>query len=137
MCATMFLAGSGPNNVTRRDGEPRPRRGGTQTTASQRRNTKQHGKGKDSSKLRETLIQNITRLLKRFHGCASSRSLLNQGTKRCCVSRDFTATRCDNKATECTWLGGVSKTARVTLKMTKHEIPRTSSRTRAETNGER
>ena len=56
-------------------------------TASQRRNTKQHDKGKDGSKIRETLIQNITRLLKRFHGFASSWSLLSQRTKRCCVSR--------------------------------------------------
>ena len=136
-CATMFLPGSGPNNVSCRDGEPRPRRGGTQNTASQRRNTKQHGKGKDGSKLLETLIPNITRLLKRFHGFASSWSLLNQRTKRCWVSRDFTAARCDNKANKCTWLGRVSKTARVTLKIAKHEIPRKSSRTRAETNRER
>ena len=34
------------NNVSRRDGEPRPRRGGTPNTASRRRNTKQHSKGK-------------------------------------------------------------------------------------------
>ena len=37
-----------------------------------------------------------------------------------------------NKATKCAWLGRVSKTARVTLKITKHEIPRKSSRTRAD-----
>ena len=121
ICATMFLAGSGPNNVSRRDGEPRPRRGGTQNTASQRRTTKQHGKGKDGSKLRETLIPKITRPIKRFHGFASSWSLLNQRKKRCCVSRDFTAAR----------------SAHVTLKIKKHEIPRKSSRTRAETNRER
>ena len=101
------------------------------TTASQRRDTKhEHSQGKVGSKLRETLIRNITRLLKRFHGFASSWNLLNQRTKRCCV---FTAARCDNKATKCTWLGRVSKTARVTLKITKHEIPR-KSKTRAETN---
>ena len=128
ICATMFLAGSGPNNVSCRDGEPRPRRGGSQSNTTRE---------KVGSKLRETLIHNITRLLKRFHGFASSWSLLNQGTKRCCVSRDFTAARCDNKATKCTWLSRVSKTARVTLKITKHEIPRKSSRTRAETNRER
>ena len=58
------------------------------TTASQRRNAKQHGKGKDGSKLRDTVIQNITRLVKGFHGFASSWSLLNQGTKRCCVCRE-------------------------------------------------
>ena len=92
---------------------------------------------KVGSKLRETLIHNITRLLKGFHGFASSRSLLKQITQCCCVCRDFTAARCDNKATKRTWLGRVSKTARVTLKITKHEIPRKSSRTRAETNRER
>ena len=107
------------------------------TTASQRRNTKQNDKGKDGSNLRETLIQNITRLLKRFHGFASSWSLLNQRTKRCCVCRDFTAARCDKQATKCAWLGRVFKTARVTLQITKHEIPRKSSRTRAETKKEK
>ena len=35
---------------------------GHKNTAWQRRNTKQHGKGKDGSKLRETMIPNITRL---------------------------------------------------------------------------
>ena len=68
----MLLAGSGPNNVSRRD---------VGTTASQRRDTKQHCKGKAGSKLREKLIQNITRLFKRFHGFASSWSLLNQRKK--------------------------------------------------------
>ena len=53
-------------------------------------------------------------------------SLLNQRTKRCCVCRDFTAARCDHKATQCVWLGRVSKTARVTLKITKHEVLRKS-----------
>ena len=110
---------------------------GHKKKASQRRTTKQHDKGKDGSKLRETLIQKITRLLKRFHGFASSWSLLNQRTKRGWASRDFTAARCDNRATKCTWLSRVSKTARVTLKITKHEIPRKSSRTRAETNREK
>ena len=86
------------------------------TTASQRRDTKQHDKGRDGSKLLETLIQNITRLLKRFHGFASP---CNQRTKRCCVCRDFTAARCDKQATKCAWLGRISKTARVTLKGNK------------------
>ena len=81
---------------------------GQKNTASQRRNTKQHDEGKDGSKLRETLIQNITRFLKRFHGFASSWSLLNQRTKRCCVCLDFTAARCDKQATKCAWLGRVS-----------------------------
>ena len=108
--------------------QTRPRRGETPSNTARE---------KVGSKLRETLIQNITRLLKRFHGFASSWSLLNQRTKRCCVCRDFTAARCDNKATKCKWLGRVSKIARATLKTTKHEIPRKSSRTRAETNRER
>ena len=113
--------------------QTRPRRGGTPNTASQRRNTTKEGWLK---KLRKTLIKNTTRLLKRFHGFASSWNLLNQRTKRCCVCRDFTAARCDKQATNYAWLGRFSKTARVTLKITKHEIPRKSSRTRAETNKE-
>ena len=114
------------NNVSRRDGEP--------NTAETPSNT---AREKIGSKLRETLIQNITRFLKRFHGFASSWSLLNQRTKRYCVCRDFTATHCDNKTTKCVWLGRVSKIARVTLKITKNEIPRKSSRTRAEANMEK
>ena len=108
---------------------------GTPNTASRRGETPSNrAREKVGSKLRETLVQNITRLLKRFHGFASSWSLLNQRTKRCCVCRDFTAARCDYRANKFIWLGRVSKTARVTLKTTKHEISRKSSRTRAETN---
>ena len=81
-------------------------------------------------------FKNITRLLKRFHGFASLWSLLNQRTKRCCMCRDFTAARCDHRATKCVWLGRVSTTARVTLEITKYEIPLKSSGTRAETNRE-
>ena len=106
----------------------RPRRGETPSNTARE---------KVGSTLRETMIQNITRLLNCFHGFATSWSLLNQRTKRCCVCRDFTAARCDNKATKCTRPGRVSKIARVTLKITQHEIPRKSPRTRAETNRER
>ena len=124
ICATMLLAGSGPNNISRRDGEPRPRRGGTQKhgLAEAKHPATQQGKGwlrtsrNIDSKYHETLFF-------RFHGFASSWSLLNQRTKRCCVCRDFTAACCNNKATKGTWLGRVSNTARVTLKITKHEIP--------------
>ena len=130
----MFHAGSGPENVSHRDEEPRLRRGGKQNTASQRRNSKRHDKGKDGSKLRETLVQNITRLLKRFHGFASSWSLLSRRTKRRCVCRDFTQRHAvTNKQPNVHGWAESPKAARVTLKITKHEIPRKSSRTRAET----
>ena len=126
------------NNVSRRDGEPRRlAEAGHQTRPRRGKTPSNTAREKVCSKLRETLIQQITRLLKCFHGFASSWSLLNQRTKRCCVCRDFTAARCDHKTTKCMWLGSVSKIARVTLKITKHEIPRKSSRTRAETNRER
>ena len=123
------------NNVSRRDGNHGLAEAGHQTRplAEAKHQATQQGT-KVGSKLRETLVQTITRLLKRFHGFASSWSLLNQRTKRCCVCRDFTAARCDHRANKFIWLGRVSKTARVTLKITKHEIPRKSSRTRAETN---
>ena len=103
------------NNVSRRDGEPRPRRGGTPNTASRRGETPSNrAREKVGSKTSRDIDQNITRLSKRFHGFATSWSLLNQRSQRCCVCRDFTAARCDHKATKCIWLGRVSKIARVT-----------------------
>ena len=91
--------------------QTRPRRGETPSNTARE---------KIGSRLRETLIQNITRLLKRFHGFVSSWSLLNQRTKRCCLCRDFTAARCDNKATKRTWLGRVSKNSTCHVKDNKN-----------------
>ena len=116
------------NNVSRRDGEPRP-------LAEAKHQTRPLAEAKHQAteqrkwlapKLRETWVQNHHEHLNHLHGFASSWSLLNQRTKRCCVCRDFTAARCDHKATKCVWLGRVSKTARVTLKITKCEFQRKS-----------
>ena len=76
LCNNVCLA-----ETVNHDTKTRPRRGETPSNTTRER---------DGSKLRETLIQNITRLLKRFHGFVSSWSLLNQRTKRCWESRDFT-----------------------------------------------
>ena len=127
---TTSLAETGNHGLSQRRGhQTRPlAEAGHQTHGlSQRRNTKQQRKGKGwLQKLTRHGFKNITRHLDRFHRFASSWSLLNQRTKRCCVCRDFTGSHCDHKATKCIWLGRVSKTARVTLKITKHEVPRKS-----------
>ena len=62
----MFHEGSASKNVSHRDEEPRPRRGGIQKHGLAEAEHQATRQGKDGSKLRETLIQNITRLLKRF-----------------------------------------------------------------------
>ena len=118
--------------LSQRRRNPRPRRGGTPNTASQRRNTKQHCKGKGwlktsrdiDSKYHETLKTSL-----RIREVMESSQPENKTLLR--------VARCDNKATKCMWLGRVSKTARVTVKITKHEIPLKTSRTRAKTNRER
>ena len=109
------------------------------TTAWQRRDT-QHGlaeakhqetqQGKYWPKTSRNIDSTYHETLKnvstdsRAHGVFSTR-----GQNVACVCRDFTAARRDNKATKMAqWLGGVSKAARVTLRVTKHEIPRKSSR---------
>ena len=72
ICATMLLAGSGPtvslaetvnHGLAEAGHQTRPRRGETPSNTARE---------KVGSKLRETLIQKITRLLKSFHGFASS-----------------------------------------------------------------
>ena len=113
-------------NVSQRDEEPRPRRGGTHNTASQRRNTKQHDKGKDGSKLREVSTDS------RAHGVFSTR----EQNAAACVAASQRHAVTDQQPNVHGWAES-PKTARVTLKITKHEIPRKSSRTRAETNKER
>ena len=67
-------------------------------------------------KIRETLIQNIMRLSKRFPRIHELMKSSQPEDNRCCVCRDFTAARCDKQATNYAWLGRVYKTARVTLK---------------------
>ena len=116
------------SNVSRRDDESRPlAEAGHETRPLAEANTKQLSKGKSwLQNFARHGFKNITRHFNHFHGFASSWSLLNQRTKRCCVCRDFTAARCDHKASKCIWLGRVSKTARVTLKLTKPEFPRKS-----------
>ena len=115
------------NNVFRKDGETQPlAEAGHQTpnTASRRGETPSNRARDEVGSKTSRDMDSKHETLKPFHGFASSWSLLNQGTKRCCVCRDFTAARCDHRATKCVWLDKVSKTARVTLKATKHEVPR-------------
>ena len=102
-CATMLLAESGPTTSLAETGNHGlSQRRDTKHGLSQRRNTKQQSKGKSClQNFARHGFKNITRLSNHFHGFASSWSLLNQRTKRCCVCRDFTAARCDHKATKC------------------------------------
>ena len=102
--------GIGTNNVFRKDGETQPLAEAghqTQPLAEAKHRATEQGK-RLAPKLRETWTQNITRHSNRFHGFVSSWSLLNQGTKRCCVCRDFTAARCDHKESNQMCMAGQS-----------------------------
>ena len=81
----------------RRDGEPRPRRGGTQNTASQRRNTKRHSKGKGWLKTSRNIDSQYHETLKTFPRIRELMESSQPENKRCWASRDFPAARCDNK----------------------------------------
>ena len=108
------------NNVSRRDGEPRPlAEAETPSNRAREKVDSKTSRDMGSETSRDTLAISTD---SRAHGVFSTR----KKKKRCCVCRDFTAARCNHKGTKCTWLGRVSETARVTLEMTKHGFPRKS-----------
>ena len=93
---------SDQQRLSQRLGTTASRRGGTPNTASRQGGTPNNrAREKVGSKTSRHGFRNITRHLNHFHRFASSWSLLNQRTKRCCVCRDFTAARCDHKTTRC------------------------------------
>ena len=91
----------------------RPRRGETPSNTTRERM---------AQKLRETLIQNITRLSKRFPRIRElMKSSQQEDIMLLRVSRHHSGKIgcCDKQATNCARLGRVSKTARVTVKDNK------------------
>ena len=94
------------NNVSRRDGEPRPlAEAGHQTRplAEAKHQATEQVK-RLAPKLRETLVENITRHLKRFHGFASSWSLLNQRTNvAACVATSQRLAVTTEQPNACGW----------------------------------